>query len=93
MDLLVQKYIFTISPNQTRALVVRKDLQFYNGAPVTTTASVVVVRSQGTFVTRQGYFNETWSEEDTFGQYTKFDLSCGLLQAAFLKIRRLPFKS
>jgi hypothetical protein len=36
IDLLAQKYVFTISPNQCRALVVRRELQFYNGAPVTT---------------------------------------------------------
>jgi hypothetical protein len=51
-------------------------------------ASVVVVRWQGTFRNRQGYFNETWCE-NTFGQ---FDLFCGL-QAAILKITLLPFKS
>jgi hypothetical protein len=39
MDLLVQKDSFTISPNQSRALVVRRELQFYNGGPVTTTGA------------------------------------------------------
>jgi hypothetical protein len=32
----------------------------------------VVVRQQGTFRNRQGYFNETWCEDTcTFGQYAQ----------------------
>jgi hypothetical protein len=32
----------------------------------------IVVRWQGTFCSRQGYFNETWCDcEDTFGQYAQ----------------------